>query len=420
VISGGAGSDYIWGGELADTLTGGAATDRFVYLYGSEGGDTITDFQVGAGGDVIDISALAARNGWDRDDVVADGHVRALQSGTDTLVQISETAGTWVTLATLSNVVAASFSLDNVAAYVMAPTSTGTGSVATVVNGTDIGETLRAGVGDSILSGLGGDDKLMGGSHNDVLVGGDGVDQLYGYAGQDVLYGGTGNDVLDGGDGNDTLYGGSGDDTLKGGNGDDAMIGGDGNDNYYFYQGDTVYEAANAGDDTLTSWASFSLQNTNIENVRLQGIEALNATGSDAANLLTGNSAANILSGMGGVDRIYGYDGDDTLSGGDGNDYLVGGNGKDTFLFNTALSATNVDSISDFQSGTDKIALDRTIFAGFTDATMDAASFAQHIDYNSATGRIAYDADGPGGAAPVWFASVTPGIVLSESDFVLV
>ncbi|MCX5493761.1 calcium-binding protein [Kaistia dalseonensis] len=440
-ISGGAGSDYIWGGELQDVLTGGAGSDRFVYLYTSEGGDTITDFQTGAGGDVIDISALAARNGWNRDDVIADGHLRVVQSGTSTLVQVSETAGVWVTLATLSNVIASNFTLDNVAAYVMAPIAAGSGTNAEIITGTDGADILRATTASThgaIISGLDGNDRIIGSVHADVLdggagndlvyggggddiiYGGDGNDTLSGESGDDTLYGGAGDDILDGGDGADALYGGDGNDTLRGGPGADLLVGGNGDDHYYVDELDTVVEEVDGGNDTVWASISYSIEGTNLENIRLQGTGNIDATGSSAANLLTGTSGDNVLRGLDGNDRLYGYDGNDTLSGGAGNDYLVGGNGHDIFLFDAPILAANADIIADFTRGEDKIALSSSVFEGLNLGDLDKAAFDEHIVYNQATGRISWDADGPGGAAPILFATVTAGLPLSETDFVVV
>ena len=48
--------------------------------------------------------------------------------------------------------------------------------------------------------------------------------------------------------------------------------------------------------------------------------------------------------------------------GGTGNDTLTGGAGADKFVFASALnSLTNVDTITDFVSGTDKLVLDDSV-----------------------------------------------------------
>src|SRR5205823_4198934 len=69
---------------------------------------------------------------------------------------------------------------------------------------------------------------------------------------------------------------------------------------------------------------------------------------------LTGGNASEFLDGRGG---------NDTLNGGLGNDTLAGGLGNDTFVFSTAPSASNVDTVNDFTSGTDKLAFDDAAFA---------------------------------------------------------
>ena len=55
-IIGGNGNDIIQGGVGADKLTGGKGADVFVYAHANEGGDHITDFQVGT--DHLDLSQL--------------------------------------------------------------------------------------------------------------------------------------------------------------------------------------------------------------------------------------------------------------------------------------------------------------------------------------------------------------------------
>jgi Ca2+-binding RTX toxin-like protein len=77
----------------------------------------------------------------------------------------------------------------------------------------------------------------------------------------------------------------------------------------------------------------------------VKGIE--NITGSKYKDTLTGNSSAN------------------TLNGGLGKDTLTGGKGADKFVFDTALSSGNVDTITDFAKGSDKLVLDDDIFKAF-------------------------------------------------------
>ncbi|EKD59630.1 MAG: Hemolysin-type calcium-binding region [uncultured bacterium] len=79
---------------------------------------------------------------------------------------------------------------------------------------------------------------------------------------------------------------------------------------------------------TLLSSGNIGL-GSGINNLRLLGTAALQATGNAAANVMTGNVAANTLSGLAGADRISGGGGNDYLSGGLGNDTLSGNAGAD-------------------------------------------------------------------------------------------
>jgi len=102
----------------------------------------------------------------------------------------------------------------------------------------------------------------------------------------------------------------------------DSLSGGTGNDTYIVDNiADIVKESANAGTDTVKSSVSFTLA-TNVENLILTGIAALDGTGNSSKNTLTGNVAANKLSGNSGDDTLDGNTGVDSLYGGTGNDLL--------------------------------------------------------------------------------------------------
>ena len=118
--------------------------------------------------------------------------------------------------------------------------------------------------------------------------------------------------------------------------------------------------------------------------------------------------------------------GDNFLDGKGGLDTLRGYGGADTFAFSASLDGT-LDSILDFQSGVDKIGLEDAVFAGVTAGNLGSVfvvgTQAQDADdriiYDHATGALYYDSDGNGSAAPVQFASLVAGTVLTASDFVV-
>ena len=109
----------------------------------------------------------------------------------------------------------------------------------------------------------------------------------------------------------------------------DTMVGGAGNDTYVVRNANhVIVEVAGGGIDTVESELSYSIAGTELENVRLTGNLAINATGNDAANQLTGNSAANVLEGGAGNDTLLGMGGADRLEGGAGNDLLQAAGGS--------------------------------------------------------------------------------------------
>jgi len=177
-----------------------------------------------------------------------------------------------------------------------------------------------------------------------------------------------------------------------------------------------------------TTGGSYTL-GANVENGTLTNTVAFNLTGNALANTLIGNGAANVLNGGDGADQLHG---------GAGADQLTGGNGSDRFYFDSLFATSNVDTVTDFTHGSDRLMLDDALFTalgvvGSTAGTaLDANSFRlgsvaaeadDRILYDAATGKLYYDPTGSATAGDevqfaVLGASVHP--TLDASDFLVV
>lgn len=131
---------------------------------------------------------------------------------------------------------------------------------------------------------------------------------------------------------------------------------------------------------------------------------------------------------MEGNDTLSGGGGADTLRGGLGIETLTGGSGSDSFVFDTTLGPSNIDSILDFNLVGDLLNLARTII-GAIGTTLDAGEFRtgtsaadskDFIVYSSATGALFYDADGSGGAAQSQLAILTTLPAITHADFAMI
>jgi Ca2+-binding RTX toxin-like protein len=287
-----------------------------------------------------------------------------------------------------------------------------------------------------VINGLGGNDTITGGNGYDRLLGGNGDDKIYGNGGIDNIDGEPGDDELYGGEGNDNIIGGIGNDIIDGGLGNNTMKGGLGNDIYVYYpkNKDKIVEVAGEGNDTLMVSSSFSLKTTKIANIEsLWGISktGISLTGDKYDNLMWGDSGNDILIGDSGNDTLIGWAGKDTFYGGLGNDALDGGrynDSNDTFVFNSKLGPTNIDTLYDFVGGLDKLAIDDAIFTKLKNDrdlsdnfTINIATTAKHyLIYNNLTGALFYDADGNGKGAVVQFVTLTGSPSLEFSDFIIV
>jgi serralysin len=395
-VTGGAGNDYFVTGDGADTLDGGLGWDTH---YGEFGNDTYVL------GDIFDWYSGSIYVGAFRDDVL-----EPLNGGIDTV-------------------------------YVTAAWSTG-------LNRLVSNYTLVANVENGIVT---GDNAFT-------LVGNVLANALRGGGGDDRMVAGDAADTLEGGAGADTMFGEFGDDTyvLK-----DVTRLGDifGNDVW-----DTILEAGPGGIDTVLveralrptsfeSWRSDYTLADFIENGRITGTQEFTLNGNVLANRLTGNEAFNFIlghdgadtiSGMGGgdalnggaaADRLIGGAGADTLDGGTGRDVLTGGTEADIFVISSIPPAADVDTVSDFLPGEDRIllslaALDPGGTSGLVAGSLadQAGRFAANLTgaattrglaqvvYETDTGRIWWDADGAGGGARVLLVSLTDTPVVTAGD----
>ena len=317
----GTGSDVLDGGAGADTLSGGRGDDTYLV---DDAGDMIIE---------------ATGQGYDT--VRATAALYALSAGIEALVFV------------------------------------GTGAFHGIGNAS--ANTLTGGQGADTLDGDLGDDVLIGGAGNDSLNGGDGIDRVdYSAAGSGVTVrldvnrttndgeggsdtlssienadGSAFNDVIFGSAAANVLRGGLGRDTLLGLGGDDVMIGGDvvantlqgglGDDRYIVTAvGDTVYEVAGEGTDTVETTLNTFTLSANVETLVFTGSGVFTGTGNASDNVITGGAANDLLGGGVGADTLNGGDGDDVLRGGAGLDVLNGGAGYDTLDYSLAAAATVV------------------------------------------------------------------------------
>lgn len=253
----------------------------------------------------------------------------------------------------------------------------------------------------------------LGNASNNTIYGNAFDNRLFGFGGLDNLIGGEGDDLLSGGAGNDTLNGGGGADSLNGGAGADQYLADEETD--VAREAVVSNLAAERDHVTFTGTTGTFVLGANIENLTLSGGSAINGSGNTLANTIIGNGASNIISG------------------GLGNDTLTGGAGNDFFVFDTApSSATNRDTITDFNAPADTIRLENAIFtalgaatgvlnaAMFKDISLSAIDASDRILYNGTTGALLYDTDGSGAAAAVQFATVSGAPTLTVADFFVI
>jgi VCBS repeat-containing protein len=92
------------------------------------------------------------------------------------------------------------------------------------------------------------------------------------------------------------------------------------------------------------------------------------APGGTVSGLVSGGDGNDLLQGGNGADRLAGDAGQDWLAGGGGADQLTGGGGADIFAYRSVSDSTAAqrDTITDFQTGSDRIDIGALNPSGFT------------------------------------------------------
>jgi len=312
------------GNTLANALTGNAAANT---LDGGAGSDTLKG---GAGDDTYVV------------DATGDAITENASEGTDTVrASVSWTLGNHLERLTL------------------------TGTSAINATGNALANVLAGNAANNVLDGKAGGDAMAGGAGNDtyvVDVAGDTATESAG-EGTDLVQSaiawtlaaniesltltgaaainGTGNALAN------MLVGNAAANVLDGGAGSDTMRGGAGNDTYVVdIATDVVTENANEGTDLVQSSVTWTL-GSNVENLTLAGVAAINATGNTLANVLTGNGGANVLNGGTGSDTMRGGAGNDTYVVDTTTDVVTENAGEGTDLVQTSVTGTLAANVED-------------------------------------------------------------------------
>jgi serralysin len=131
-------------------------------------------------------------------------------------------------------------------------------------------------------------------------------------------------------------------------------------------------------------------------------------------------------------DTIIGSDYANALYGNLGADTLTGNDGEDFFVFDTAPSAGNADTITDFTAGVDSLVFNNAIFTKLgKDGALGVNAFAANdmgaaadrsdrVIYDTVTGEVFYDADGSKSGKAVLVAEIGAGLALTAGDVLVI
>ena len=314
--SAGTGDDLVFfellSGLATVSLGAGADTIRignFVSIRVGQAWIMVEDFQAGAAGDRLDFDGFvaAALTNWDQvSNPFGTGHLRLVESGADTILQIDRdgagSAAGFVDLVTFRSVARAALLPDNLDGF----DPSGAPTPGRTITGTEGPDTLSGTGGADTIDGLGGSDRIDGGGGDDTIRGGAGYDTLWGGIGADRIEAGDGGGEMFGEQGSDTLVGGSGDDVIWDGAGDDMLTGGIGNDQLRsaWYRRDEVSISA-TGSDTLDGGDGHDLLLVRRDmGTAGEVLTLLGGAGNDIIDASSGGRSRYVIDGGTGNDQI--------------------------------------------------------------------------------------------------------------------
>jgi Ca2+-binding RTX toxin-like protein len=347
-IIGGGGDDGITGDAGADSLDGGAGDDTFTvatatHFVGLTAAETVIG---GAGNDLLDFTENAATT-VNSTDLTAISGIERIQFAGNTTASITLTDAVFTANG--------STSLTIIDGQATAALTVNAGAVTSSAN--SISVTTKAGTATTV------NESLLGGAGNDTFT-----FTTANAAGVPL-------------EATDSVNGGAGTDTLA------ISIDTTG------LTAVTLTNVSNIEKITLANTAgtvnvgAITLADANFATVTggvidfsgstTTGTAAVNASAEDDSTfVITGATGADTITGGQLVDTINGGAGADRITGHAGADVLSGGAAADTFVYTSASvahsSGSNVDSITDFVSGTDKL-----------EVTLDYSTLASVLSINA-------------------------------------
>jgi Ca2+-binding RTX toxin-like protein len=451
VLTGGAGKDTLGGGGGADTLTGGAGADVFSFSLALDAQtaeairDVITDFAASTDSIRVDFGTVSTNF------TLASGTADATVGQAFYAVAAQRLTFQGAAAGSASDLVIQSAGAVNVATDIDVVVATNAATALTALAGDDtligtgdFANTLSGGGGADFIDGGAGADSIAGGASADTIRGGTGADTLSGGAGADLfLYELPNADVAR----NDQQGAGLVRDTLVafetgvdriridfGQQGAPQFIMVDGVADGNFAFGNMRYDAVaktltvqgygtgHEVDLVINSNAPIDVTkdiDVVLGMARMQPLTIVTLGGNDIVAVTDFFAYSDTLSTGAGNDTADGGGGDDLITGGPGADRLTGGAGADIFAYTLATDAGAADTITDFQSGVDRLRIDFgtqsdgfALVQGTTDGKVGAVS------YDAATGLLTVQGAGTGSASDLLIRSAAP-ILLTDIEVVV-